>query len=49
MEIHPGRMVYGFFLWAITLKVAPHITTAMLSRLGAAVADHDALSAIEQM
>ena len=42
-------MVYGFFLWAITLKVAPHITTAMLSRLGAAVADHDALSAIEQM
>jgi len=42
-------MVYGFFLWAITLKVAPHITTAMLTRLGAAVADHDALSAIEQM
>jgi phosphotransferase family enzyme len=42
-------MVYGFFLWAITLKVAPEITTAMLERLGAAVADHDALSVIEQM
>jgi hypothetical protein len=35
-------LVYGFFLWAITLKVAPPITTAMLGRLGSAVADHDA-------
>ena len=35
-------LVYGFFLWAITLKVAPPITTAMLERLGSAVADHDA-------
>ena len=41
-------MVYGFFLWAITLKVDPQITTAMLTRLGTAVADHDALSAIER-
>jgi hypothetical protein len=41
-------MVYGFFLWAISLKVDPHITAAMLSRLGTAVADHDALSAIAQ-
>jgi hypothetical protein len=40
-------MVYGFFLWAITLKVDPRITTAMLERLGTAVADHDALSVIE--
>ncbi len=39
-------MVYGFFLWAITLKVAPPITTAMLERLGTAVADHDALAAV---
>ena len=39
-------MVYGFFLWAITLKVDPQITTAMLSRLGTSVADHDALSAL---
>ncbi len=35
-------MVYGLFLWAITLKVAPAITTAMLERLGHAVADHQA-------
>jgi hypothetical protein len=41
-------MVYGFFLWAITLKVAPQITTAMLERLGTAVADHDAYSVIEE-
>jgi hypothetical protein len=37
-------MVYGFFLWAITLKVAPPITTVMLERLGSAVSDHQALS-----
>jgi hypothetical protein len=36
-------LVYGFFLWGITLKVDPAITTEMLTRLGAAVADHDAL------
>ena len=39
-------LVYGFFLWAITLKVAPPITTAMLERLGTAVADHDAYDAV---
>jgi hypothetical protein len=39
-------MVYGFFLWAITLKVAPPITTAMLERLGNAVADHEAYDAV---
>ena len=39
-------MLYGFFLWAITLKVAPPITTVMLERLGTAVADHDAYSSI---
>ena len=39
-------LVYGFFLWAITLKVEPSITTAMLERLGAAVADHDALNEV---
>ena len=31
----------GLFLWAITLKVDPQITTRMLERLGAAAADHD--------
>ena len=39
-------LVYGFFLWAITLKVDPSITTAMLERLGAAVADHQALDVV---
>jgi hypothetical protein len=39
-------MVYGFFLWAITLKVDPSITTAMLERLGAAVTDHEALDVV---
>lgn len=38
-------MVYGFYLWAITLKVAPPVTTEMLRRLGSAVADHDAFAA----
>ena len=39
-------LVYGFFLWAITLKVAPPITSAMLERLGTAVADHEALESV---
>jgi hypothetical protein len=39
-------LVYGFFLWAITLKVAPPITTAMLERLGSAVDDHDAYGSV---
>ena len=39
-------MLYGFFLWAITLKVAPPITTVMLERLGTAVADHAAFSSV---
>ena len=39
-------LVYGFFLWAITLKVAPPITTAMLERLGCAVADHEAYDSV---
>jgi hypothetical protein len=39
-------MVYGFFLWAITLKENPQITAAMLERLGTAVADHDAYSSV---
>ena len=42
-------MVYGFFLWAITLKVRPPVTTAMLERLGAAVADHEALDAVQDL
>jgi hypothetical protein len=33
-------------LWAITLKVAPDITTVMLERLGSAVADHDGIDSV---
>jgi hypothetical protein len=39
-------IVYGFFLWAITLKMAPAVTTAMLERLGSAMADHDAYASV---
>ena len=39
-------LVYGFYLWSITLKVAPPITTAMLERLGSAVVDHEAYAAL---
>lgn len=39
-------ILYGFFLWSITLKVAPPITTVMLERLGTAVADHDAYASV---
>ncbi len=35
-------LVHGFYLWAITLKVDPPITTALLERLGTAMDDHDA-------
>ena len=37
-------IVHGFYLWAITLKVAPPITTELLTRLGTAADDHDALA-----
>jgi hypothetical protein len=40
----PADLVYGFFFWAITLKVALPITAAMLERLGSAVSDHQAYS-----
>ena len=39
-------MVHGFYLWAITMKVDPPITTALLERLGTAVDDHDALTGL---
>jgi hypothetical protein len=37
-------IVYGFYMWAITLHVDPAITAVLLQRLGAAVAAHDCLS-----
>jgi Ser/Thr protein kinase RdoA (MazF antagonist) len=33
-------MIHGFFLWAITTKVAPDVIAVLLGRLGSAVADH---------
>jgi hypothetical protein len=35
--------LHGFYLWAITLKVEPAITSELLERLGSAVDDHDGL------
>lgn len=37
-------VVAGFFLWGITLKVNPAITTELLTRIGTAVADWDSLT-----
>jgi hypothetical protein len=39
-------ILHGFFLWGITLKVDPTITTAMLERIGTAADDHDVLAAV---
>ncbi|MFB4298617.1 phosphotransferase [Actinomadura sp. NTSP31] len=39
-------IVYGFFLWGITQKVAPAITRVLQHRLGTAAADHDAFAAV---
>jgi hypothetical protein len=39
-------IVYGFFLWGITLKVDPAVTSRLLERLGTAAADHDAFEAV---
>ena len=39
-------MLHGFFLWGITLRVAPEMTSALLHRLGTAVADHDAFAEV---
>jgi Phosphotransferase enzyme family len=33
-------IVYGMFLWSITQKVRPEITTVLLGRLGSAAMDH---------
>lgn len=42
-------LVYGFFLWGITLVVKPEITTVLLERLGHAVDDHGALDVVEAL
>jgi hypothetical protein len=39
-------IVHGFFLWGITLKVDPAVTSLLLTRLGTAAADHDSFGAV---
>lgn len=39
-------IVHGFYLWGITFKVDPAITTRLLTRLGTAAADHDSFAAV---
>ncbi len=39
-------IIHGFYLWGITLKVEPAVTTELLRRLGAAAADHDAFAVV---
>jgi hypothetical protein len=39
-------IVHGLYLWAITLKVDPAVTSVLLERLGVAAADHDAYAAV---
>ena len=39
-------IVHGFYLWAITLKVNPAVTSVLLERLGTAASDHDAYAAV---
>lgn len=41
-------VVHGLYLWAITLKVDPAVTSVLLTRLGTAAADHDALTALDR-
>jgi hypothetical protein len=41
-------MVHGLFLWGITTKVEPDVIATLLHRIGTAVADHDALSALHE-
>ena len=39
-------IVFGFYMWAVTLLVDPEITTTLLQRLGAAAALHDSFGAV---
>jgi hypothetical protein len=41
--------IEGFFLWGITQKVDPPITTRLLTRLGTAVSDHDAFAVMASL
>jgi hypothetical protein len=39
-------IVYGFFMWAVTLHVDPPIIATLLERLGTATAAHDCFAAV---
>jgi hypothetical protein len=39
-------IVFGFYMWAVTLLVDPEITTTLLQRIGAAAAHHDSYGAV---
>jgi hypothetical protein len=41
-------IVHGFYLWGITRRVDPPITSVLLERLGTAAADHDAYAAVQR-
>ncbi|GGV41133.1 aminoglycoside phosphotransferase [Actinomadura cremea] len=41
-------IVHGFYLWGITLKVAPQVTRELQHRLGTAAADHDSFAALDR-
>ncbi len=40
-------IVYGLYLWSITQKVKPEITTVLLGRLGTAALDHDVYRVVQ--
>jgi hypothetical protein len=55
VEVPPGEdpwlgirrgILQGFYMWGITLKVRPAVTSVLLHRLGTAAADHDALASV---
>ncbi|WUA11997.1 phosphotransferase [Nocardia sp. NBC_01377] len=39
-------ILHGFYLWGITVQVAPEVTTELLRRLGTAAADHGAYETV---
>lgn len=39
-------IVFGLYMWAVTLLVDPEITTTLLQRLGTAAATHDSFGAV---
>jgi hypothetical protein len=41
-------ILQGFYMWGITLKVEPAVTSVLLHRLGTAAADHDAFASVTQ-